>query len=200
MQASDTIRPLHEKAARLRLMGFDVDGVLTDGTLYFSSQGDEMKAFNSLDGHGLKMLQQAGVEVVIISGRSSRALELRAQNLGIAELHMGVEDKRAQMSALAARRGLDLAQTGYMGDDVVDLPILAACGFSATVADGHPEVAPRVDYVTRRGGGRGAVREVCDLILQANGRWDALMAAYLAPPPPPLQPDPAQTRPRGNAP
>lgn len=168
------------KAARLALMGFDVDGVLTDGTLYFTSQGDEMKAFSSLDGHGLKMLQKAGVEVVIISGRRSRALELRAQNLGIAELHMGIEDKRSVMAELAARRGIGLDAAGYMGDDVVDLPILRACGFSATVADGHPEVLARVDYVATKGGGRGAVREVCDFLLRARGQWDMAMAEYLA--------------------
>ncbi len=167
------------KANRLVLMGFDVDGVLTDGTLYFGTQGDEIKAFSSLDGHGLKMLQRAGVEVAIISGRSSRALELRAENLGVKELHMGVEDKRRLLAELAARRGIDLAQTGYMGDDVVDLPILRACGFSATVADAHDEVLGRVDYVASKNGGRGAVREVCDLILRAQGKWDAAMAEYL---------------------
>ena len=167
------------KAARLVLMGFDVDGVLTDGSLYFSSLGDEIKAFSSLDGHGLKMLQRAGVEVAIISGRSSRALELRAGNLGIDELHMGVEDKRAVLKQLAAQRGIELAQTGYMGDDVVDLPVLRACGFSATVADAHGEVLARVDYVATRVGGHGAAREVCDLILRAQGKWDAAMAGYL---------------------
>jgi 3-deoxy-D-manno-octulosonate 8-phosphate phosphatase (KDO 8-P phosphatase) len=168
------------KAGRLQLMGFDVDGVLTDGSLYFNSQGDEMKAFSSLDGHGLKMLQRAGVEVAIISGRGSRALELRAANLGIDELHMGVDDKRALLTRLARQRGIELAQAGYMGDDVVDLPVLRACGFSATVADGHHEVLARVDYVASRGGGRGAVREVCDLIIRAQGKWDAAMAEYLA--------------------
>jgi len=168
------------KAARVLLMGFDVDGVLTDGTLYYGSQGDEMKAFSSLDGHGLKMLQRAGIEVAIISGRSSRALELRAGNLGIDELHMGIEDKRELLTRLARQRGIELAQTGYMGDDVVDLPVLCACGFSATVADGHGEVLARVDYVAGLGGGRGAVREVCDLIIRAQGKWDAAMAEYLA--------------------
>ena len=167
------------RAARIALMGFDVDGVLTDGSLYFSSQGDEIKVFSSLDGHGIKMLQRAGVEVAIISGRSSQALELRAQNLGIAALHMGVEDKRGLMTELAAQRRIALAQAGYMGDDVVDLPILRACGFSATVADAHDEVRSRVDYVAGKGGGRGAVREVCDLILRAQGKWDAAMADYL---------------------
>ena len=168
------------KAGHIVLMGFDVDGVLTDGTLYFSSQGDEIKAFSSLDGHGLKMLQRAGVEVAIISGRSSRALELRARNLGVEELHMAVEDKRGRLTELAAQRGIELSQTGYMGDDVVDLPVLRGCGFSAAVADGHAEVLARVDYVATKGGGRGAVREVCDLILRAQNKWDAAMAEYLA--------------------
>jgi 3-deoxy-D-manno-octulosonate 8-phosphate phosphatase (KDO 8-P phosphatase) len=168
------------KAARLALMGFDVDGVLTDGTLYFGPGGDEIKGFSSLDGHGLKMLQRAGIEVVIISGRSSPALAQRARNLEIEELHMGIEDKRLVLGQLAARRGIELTQAGYMGDDVVDLPVLRACGFSASVADGHPEVLARVDYVAGKGGGRGAVREVCDLILRAQGKWDGAMAGYLA--------------------
>lgn len=168
------------KAARLALMGFDVDGVLTDGTLYFGPGGDEIKGFSSLDGHGLKMLQRAGIEVVIISGRSSQALLLRAKNLDVKELHMGVEDKRSLLGQLAAQRGIDLSRAGYMGDDVVDLPVLRACGFSASVADGHAEVRARVDYVAGKSGGRGAVREVCDLILRAQGKWDGAMAEYLA--------------------
>ncbi|THF61723.1 KdsC family phosphatase [Pseudothauera rhizosphaerae] len=165
--------------ANLRLMGFDVDGVLTDGSLYFTPNGDEIKVFSSLDGHGLKMLQNAGIEVVIISGRSSRALELRAANLGVAELHMGVEDKRACLDTLLAQRGLAREQAGYMGDDVVDLPILRACGFAATPADGHGFVRRHVDYVARHNGGRGAVREVCDHILASQGRLQAMLAAYL---------------------
>lgn len=168
------------KAARLALMGFDVDGVLTDGTLYFGPDGDEIKGFSSLDGHGLKMLQRAGIEVAIISGRSSQALAQRARNLGVEELHMGVDDKRQVLGQLAARRGFELSRAGYMGDDVVDLPVLRACGFSASVADAHPEVIARVDYVAGKVGGRGAAREVCDLILRAQNKWDKAMAEYLA--------------------
>lgn len=164
----------------IHLMGFDVNGVLTDGSLYFTPNGDEIKAFSSLDGHGLKMLQAAGIEVAIISGRSSRALELRAANLGIAELHMGVEDKRACLDALLARRSLTREQAGYMGDDVVNLPILRACGFAATPVNGHAFVRRHVNYVARHPGGRGAVREVCDYILASQGRLDAMLAAYLA--------------------
>lgn len=168
-----------ERAAGVRLMGFDVDGVLTDGSLYFTPNGDEIKAFSSLDGHGLRMLMDAGIEVVIISGRSSRALELRAANLGITELHMGVTDKRSRLLELLAARGLDAKAAGYMGDDVVDLPILRACGFSATPLDGHDFVKQHVDFVGSQRAGHGAVREVCDLLLRAQGKLDALHAAYL---------------------
>lgn len=157
------------RAARVRLMGFDVDGVLTDGSLVFGPDGDTLKTFSSLDGHGIKLLKDAGIEVAIISGRRSAALAHRAQNLGVAELHMGIEDKPAVLRSLLAARGLQPLDAGYMGDDVVDLPILRACGFSATVADGHPLVKREVDYVARLPGGRGAVREVCDLLLSVRG-------------------------------
>jgi len=169
------------RAARVKLMAFDVDGVLTDGTLYFTSAGDEMKGFSSLDGHGIKMLMEAGITVAIISGRRSKALELRAQNLGIAHLHQGVEDKRAVMNTLLQQLGLAPEAGGYMGDDVVDLPVLRLCGFSATVADGHPFVKQHVDYTAHKPGGRGAVREVCDFLLAARGKLDEMLAAYLAP-------------------
>jgi len=169
------------KARNLKLMAFDVDGVLTDGTLYFTAQGDEIKAFNTLDGHGLKMLADAGVLLAIITGRSSRAVQLRAQNLGIEMLLQGVEDKRGAMQDLLDQRGLAFADAGYMGDDVVDLPLLSACGFSATVPNGHALLQGRVDYVARAAAGRGAVREVCELILSAQGKLEAAFAPYLAP-------------------
>jgi 3-deoxy-D-manno-octulosonate 8-phosphate phosphatase (KDO 8-P phosphatase) len=168
-----------KKAQPLALMGFDVDGVLTDGTLYFGPQGDELKAFSSLDGHGIKLLANSGIEVVIISGRRSRALELRAENLGIRELHMGICDKRQCMADLLAARKLDFSQAGYMGDDIVDLTVLRACGFSATPGDGHAEVRCHVDYVCRAGGGHGAAREVCELILAAQGKLDELFREAL---------------------
>ncbi|MFA7268604.1 MAG: HAD hydrolase family protein [Sterolibacterium sp.] len=172
----------HQKASRVKLMAFDVDGVMTDGTLYFTAQGEEMKAFNSLDGHGLKMLADAGVVLAIISGRSSRALELRARNLGIELLLQGIEDKYSAMQDLLKKRQFDFASAGYMGDDVVDLPLLRACGYSASVPGGHAMVHRHVDYVTRAEAGRGAVREVCELILAAQGKPDAALASYLAVP------------------
>lgn len=168
------------KARGLKLMAFDVDGVLTDGKLYFTSAGDEMKAFSTLDGHGLKMLREAGVELAIITGRSSKAVELRAQNLGIGTLLQGIEDKRAAMADILAARGLDWSQAGYMGDDVVDLPLLRACGFSATVSEGHDLVKRHVAYVAGKPAGAGAVREVCEMILDAQGRLKDLLARYLA--------------------
>ncbi len=167
------------QARNLRLMAFDVDGVLTDGTLYYTAQGDEMKAFNALDGHGLKMLAEAGIRLAIITGRTSRAVELRAQNLGIALLLQGVADKRGAMQTLLQQQGLGFAEAGYMGDDVVDLPLLCACGFSATVRSGHTLVQGRVDYVARAAAGHGAVREVCEFILAAQDKLDAAMAPYL---------------------
>lgn len=169
-----------DKAARLRLMAFDVDGVLTDGSLYFTPNGDEIKSFSSLDGHGLKMLMEAGIEVAIITGRASRMVELRAANLGVTRLFQGVHDKRTVMRELRQGLGITPEQSGYMGDDVVDLPILRDGGFSATVADGHAFVREHVDFVASKGGGRGAVREVCDFILSSQGRLDAMLQAYLA--------------------
>ncbi|MFT3733867.1 MAG: HAD family hydrolase [Rhodocyclaceae bacterium] len=171
--------PARQKAARLRLMAFDVDGVLTDGTLFFTPNGDEMKAFSSLDGHGLKMLRDGGVEVAIITGRRSRMVELRAANLGITHLFQGVEDKRSVMRELRSKLGVSADESGYMGDDVVNLPILKDCGLSATVADGHAFVREHVNFVSRFGGGRGAVRELCDFILAAQGKLDTMHARYL---------------------
>ncbi|QSI77896.1 MULTISPECIES: HAD family hydrolase [Niveibacterium] len=170
----------HERAARLKLMAFDVDGVLTDGTIWFTAEGDVMKGFSTLDGHGLRMLQMAGIELAIITGRRSKALEQRCANLQIERLYQGVEDKRAVLHSLLGDLKLEPAQAGYMGDDVVDLPILRACGFSATTSDGHALVRNHVDWVAGRPGGRGAVREVCDFILAAQGKLDAFHARYLA--------------------
>ena len=161
-------------------MGFDVDGVLTDGILYYSAQGDAMKGFLTRDGHGIRMLADAGIQVAIITGRESEIVTQRAKNLGIDLVIQGVADKRAAMQKLLAALNLDFAQAGYMGDDVVDLPLLRACGFSATVADGHPLVLDSVDHVSALGGGRGAVRDVCEFLLKSQNRFDKAMTRYLA--------------------
>jgi 3-deoxy-D-manno-octulosonate 8-phosphate phosphatase (KDO 8-P phosphatase) len=167
-----------EKARGIRLMAFDIDGVMTDGHLYFSPAGDEMKAFFSRDGLGLKMLARSGIKLAIITGRDSPIVTRRAENLGIDLVMQGVEDKRAAMASLLEGEGLSFADGGYMGDDVIDLAVMAACGFSATVPDGHALVRQQADYVASAAAGTGAVREVCELILQAQGNWQQALAAY----------------------
>ena len=168
------------KAANVRLMGFDVDGVMTDGRLYFSPRGDEMKAFFTRDGLGLKMLAAAGIRLAIITGRKSEIVTQRAANLGIELVLQDVADKRAALAGLLAQQGLTFAQAGYMGDDVVDVAVMSACGFSASVADGHALARRQADYVAQAPAGGGAVREVCELILRAQGRLDDALAHYLA--------------------
>ena len=168
-----------KRAKGLKLMIFDVDGVMTDGTLYYSERGEELKAFNIQDGHGIKMLKQYGVEVALITARRSRAVELRAANLGIAHLYQGVEDKRGAYAALLEQLGLATEQSGYMGDDLLDLPLITRCGFAATVAAAPEAVRKRAHYVARTGGGHGAVREVCEFILRAQGMLERAIGAHL---------------------
>ena len=172
------MRSVADKARRVRLMGFDVDGVMTDGRLYFSPSGDELKAFFTRDGLGLKMLADSGVKLAIITGRDSPIVSRRAENLGIECVLQGVQDKRTAMAGLLEREGLSFDQAGYMGDDVVDLGVMAACGFSATVADAHPLVRQQADLVAGAPAGAGAVREICELILGAQGNWQRAVEAY----------------------
>ena len=168
-----------EQASKVRLMAFDVDGVMTDGTIYYTDEGVELKGFNALDGAGMKMLERAGIVVAIITGRKARCVELRAQNLGIARLHQGIHDKAACMQAMLDELGLAPENAGYMGDDVMDLPLMAMSGFSAAPADAHPSAQQQATLVTKKGGGRGAVRETCDFILAAQGKLDAAVAPWL---------------------
>ncbi len=163
---------------RVKLAIFDVDGVLTDGSLHYGANGEEMKVFNTLDGHGLKMLQASGVAVAIISGRQSQALARRASDLGISQLFMGVDDKREAFEKLLASLSLLPSESAGLGDDVIDLPFLTRCGFAAAVPAAPPYVKQRAHYVTVAQGGRGAAREFCDLIMQIQGTWDAAMKKY----------------------
>ncbi len=172
MQLTERIKPL-------RLVAFDVDGVLTDGGLYLSDSGEEFKRFNSLDGHGLKMLKASGVELAIITGRTSRCMELRAKNLGIARLYQGVENKLATMQALLAELKLAPEQAGFMGDDVVDLPVMRRVGLALSVPAAPQVVRDHAHYVSQREAGYGAVREVCELIMSAQGTLQAQLAPYL---------------------
>jgi 3-deoxy-D-manno-octulosonate 8-phosphate phosphatase (KDO 8-P phosphatase) len=168
------------RAKHIRLIAFDVDGIMTDGGLYLSDSGEEFKRFNSLDGHGLKMLRASGVEPAIITGRRSRCVELRAQNLGITHLYQGVEDKLAAMRDLLGKLGLDLEVAAYMGDDVVDLPVMRRTSLAITVPEAPQVVRTHAHYVTRRQGGYGAVREVCELLMSAQNTLDAQLAPYLS--------------------
>ncbi len=170
---------LAERIKPLRLVVFDVDGVLTDGGLYLSDSGEEFKRFNSLDGHGLKMLRNSGVQLAIITGRTSKCVELRAKNLGITRLYQGVEDKLAAMQSLLADLQLPPEAAAFMGDDVVDLPVMRRVGLAVSVPDAPQIVRDHAHYVSQRDAGHGAVREVCELILAAQGTLDAQLAPYL---------------------
>ncbi len=167
------------RAKSIRLIALDVDGVMTDGGLYLSDSGEEFKRFNSLDGHGLKMLKASGVELSIITGRTSRCVELRAHNLGITYLYQGVSDKLDAMQKLLAGLQMPPAAAAFMGDDVVDLPVMRHVGLALSVPDAPQVVRDRAHYVTRRNGGHGAVREVCELLMSAQGTLDAQLARYL---------------------
>ena len=166
------------KLAKIKLLLLDVDGVLTDGRIIYDNQGNELKAFDVKDGHGLKMLQRAGIAVGIITGRKSQVVVKRAAELGVEILYQGALSKLEPYQEILDQRGLTDEQVAYVGDDVVDLPILRRVGFSATVADAVPEVLTLVDYVASKPGGRGAVREICDMLIKASGRWEELTHRY----------------------
>lgn len=167
------------KARLVRLMIFDVDGVLTDGRLYFSDRGEEVKAFNIQDGHGIKMLQSSGIKIAILTARNSTIVERRARELGIVHVRQGMSDKLTGFQDLLTECGLEPRQAGYMGDDLVDLPVLTRSGLAVSVPDAPEMVRSRADYVTLARGGRGAVRELCEFVLQAQGNFDAAVAPYL---------------------
>ena len=167
------------RAKLIRLMAFDVDGVMTDGGLYFSDSGEEFKRFNSQDGHGLKMLRASGVEIALITGRTSRCVAARAQNLGIGYVYQGVENKLEAMVDLLNKLKLPRDAAAYMGDDVVDLTVMSHVGMAITVPDAPLQVRERSHYVTQRNGGYGAVREACEMIMSAQGTLDKQLACYL---------------------
>ena len=153
----------------IRLFATDVDGVLTDAGMYYAESGDEWKKFNTRDGMGLKLLQRAGIITAIVTQERTKLVARRAERLAIPELHQGVMDKLSLVREMAARHGLTLSQVAYIGDDVNDLETLKEVGFSATPADGMPQIVAVVDYVCQKKGGEGAVREICEMILEAQG-------------------------------
>lgn len=167
------------RAARVRLAIFDVDGVLTDGGLYFDEAGREHKVFHSRDGHGLKMLQGGGVELAVISGRRTEAVTQRMAGLGIEHVYQGQQDKLPAFYEVLDRLHIEPEHAAYVGDDVVDLPIMLRVGLALAVGDAHPLVTRHAHWRTAAPGGRGAVREVCELILEAQGKLQTLLQTYL---------------------
>lgn len=172
------MRDILERASRIRLAIFDVDGVLTDGSLYIGDDGQEYKAFNSRDGHGMVLLRQTGVTLAIITGRSSEVVRIRMASLGINHLYQGIQDKLAAYEELKHSLGLADEAIAYVGDDVVDLPVLRRAGLAVAVADAHPLVQRHAHWRTASAGGRGAARDFCELLMEAQGTLDTMMARY----------------------
>ena len=167
------------KAREVKLLLLDVDGILTDGTIVYTDSGNEIKAFHTRDGLGIRLLQETGVEVGLITARQSEAVTRRAQDLGMKHVFQKTRNKLAVYEQLIKELDLQASEVGYMGDDWLDLPLLTRVGFSATVSDAVAEVRQIVHYTTKRKGGRGAVREVCNLILDAKGVHDSLLEKYM---------------------
>jgi len=168
------------KAKRIKLLILDVDGVLTDGSIILDSNGNELKSFHVRDGHGIKMLERAGIKTAIITGRKSRVVELRARELGISEVHQRVFKKSEVYEELLNKYKLNDENVAFMGDDIVDQEIIKRVGLSAAPADAEEDVKSIVDFVTTRRGGRGAVREFIDIILKSTGLWDSVSGESLA--------------------
>jgi 3-deoxy-D-manno-octulosonate 8-phosphate phosphatase (KDO 8-P phosphatase) len=175
----DETDEVESRAARVRLLLLDCDGVLTDGRITPVEGGEELKSFHTHDGHGLVMLHRAGLRSGIISGRASRLVELRAADLGVSFVRQGALDKVKAFESLMAEAGVEPSEAAYVGDDVVDIPLMRRCALAVAVADATPDTRAAAHYVTRLPGGFGAVREVCELILRAQGKWDELMEGYL---------------------
>jgi 3-deoxy-D-manno-octulosonate 8-phosphate phosphatase (KDO 8-P phosphatase) len=166
-------------AQQTRLIIFDIDGVLTDGSLFFDNHGEEYKAFNSKDGHGIRMLQECGLQAAVITGRKSTLVEHRMRDLGVEIIFQGYRDKRPAFADLLQQTGLDASAVAYMGDDVVDLPVMVQTGMAIAVADAHPLVLEQAHYVTQNPGGRGAAREAIEFILDAQGLLQDKLQSYL---------------------
>ena len=167
------------RARAIELVVFDVDGVLTDGSLYLGDDGQEYKAFNSRDGHGMTMLRQAGLAMAVITGRQSEVVRIRMESLGVDHVYQGQRDKRPAYESLRDACGLLNEQVAYVGDDVVDLPVMRQVGLAIAVADAHPLVKAHSHWQTQSPGGRGAAREVCEALLEAQGKLDGMLAHYL---------------------
>ena len=168
------------KAAAVKLLILDVDGVMTDGRIYFTPTGEEMKSFHTLDGHGLKMLQKSGVKVAIITGRDAPCVAHRAKNLNIDYYYAGIADKHSCFQKLLQESGISPEQCAYMGDDVVDLPVMLRVGLTIAPPQAHSYVLKRALFITKAAAGAGAVREACEFILSAQNNLETAMAEYLS--------------------
>ncbi len=169
---------LARAAAAVKLLIMDVDGVLTDGRIFIRDNGEEIKAFHTLDGHGIKMLHQCGVQTAIITGRDALSVAVRARQLGIGHYFKGISDKRAAYARLREEAGVEEHECAYIGDDVVDLPVMVRCGLPAAVPQAHELVLQHAAYITRRPAGAGAVRELCEVIMQAKGYLKTALEQY----------------------
>jgi 3-deoxy-D-manno-octulosonate 8-phosphate phosphatase (KDO 8-P phosphatase) len=178
-QTQTSLMSIVEKAKKLKLLILDVDGVLTDGKLFFDNQGNEYKSFHARDGHGIKLLRQTGVEVAVISGRKSNSVALRMKNLGIEHVYQGHENKQAAFNEILEKIGILPEQAAHVGDDLLDLPVMTRVGLAIAVSDANFAVKQHADWCTTLPGGQGAVREVCDFIMQAQGRFDEVLNTYL---------------------
>lgn len=168
----DVSQEVMSRAREIKLLICDVDGVMSDGQIYMGNSGEELKAFNVRDGYGIRCLLTSGTEVAIITGRNAKLMEDRCQTLGITHLYQGQSDKLLAFAELLDKLSLQPEQVAYIGDDLIDWPVMARVGLSVAVADAHPVLLPRAHYTTRIAGGRGAVREICDLILIAQDKFD----------------------------
>jgi 3-deoxy-D-manno-octulosonate 8-phosphate phosphatase (KDO 8-P phosphatase) len=171
---------MKNKLATIELLLLDVDGVLTDGNITYSDSGEQIKSFNSKDGLGMRLLMDAGIDVGIITGRKSKALEYRCENLGIILLFDGIKDKSKALDTIISKTGIPAKKIAFAGDDLIDLPVMKKVGVSFCVSDASRDVQNHSDIVTNQKGGKGAVREICESILKAKGLWDIILKKYLS--------------------
>lgn len=178
MSNNEVSKAILESAKKIKLMIFDVDGVMTDGGLMIGDDGQEYKTFHSQDGLGMKLLKQSGVQMAIITGRTSNVVTKRAASIGIEHFYQGVDDKLEAFNDLIAKLGITAAEAGFMGDDIIDVPPMLRSGLAITVPAAPDTVKARAHYTTTKHGGKGAVREACELIMQAQGTLEAMTAPY----------------------
>ena len=169
---------IKEKLKKIKILILDVDGVMTDGRIIMDDEGRELKNFDVCDGHGLKVLQRYGIKVALLTGRKSKVVEYRAKDLDIKDVYQKVFNKKDVFEKILMKHKLSADEAAYMGDDIIDIPVLNRVGFSVAVADALDVVKKSVDYITKNKGGRGAVREICEMILQAQGKWQEIAAKY----------------------